>query len=481
MDFFYDGQTRRYLLQFIRAFSDYKIETGPDENGTKVQTRVPIVYGDMSWMVAQILKGQSENTLMPAPMMSAWISSIDMAPERRQDPTFESKVNAIERHFENGEYTEKIGNRYTIERYMPVPYNMVMQLDIWTTNTTTKLQLTEQIDAIFNPAVQLQQNDNKFDWTSIFEIEMIQKQWTNRTIPQGSEMERDVTSYQFMVPIWINPPAKVRRIKIIEQIVTNIHEMSVIPDDAIETGLDCIGNQIDQIIVTPGDHRIGVGIDGLANNGIILLNKYGLADPTLSWKTLFDVYGNIEDYETILRLKLDQDIEVDDFDILGTVTLDPNKANILTFTVDIDTLPNTTVGGPVDNIIDPHKDLPGSTLPAAVAGQRYLLISDYTDGEEPAVPFAPLGPWGSLIANENDIIEYNGVDWIVTFDSLNEDANQYVINLNTMNHYRFTGEDWIFTYLGEYFPGYWRMENLNADGEWSEGGGGNPFPVCPDC
>jgi hypothetical protein len=56
MDFFYDGQMRRYLTQFIRAMSNFAYK---DAKGQLVQ--VPARYGDMNRQVAQILKKNSEN------------------------------------------------------------------------------------------------------------------------------------------------------------------------------------------------------------------------------------------------------------------------------------------------------------------------------------------------------------------------------------------------------------------------------------
>jgi hypothetical protein len=482
MDFFYDNQVRRYLLQFMRIFSDFSIQSGPDENGTLTQTRVPILYGNPSWMVAQILKGQSQNTAMPSPMMAAWIVEIKTAPDRRQDPANESKVNAIERNSlgqgGGGGYGQKVGNRYTIDRYMPVPYDLTMQVDIWTTTTTTKLQLLEQILTIFNPSIQLQQNSNKLDWTSIFEVELTQVTWSNNGVPSGPDQPREVASLQFKVPIWINPPAKVKRIKIIEEIVVNVNAVKEIPDhevDSIFNSGDYLGDRMTQLIVTPGMYRIGVGTNGLQKNEVILLTKYGVADPTLSWKSLFEAYGDMELNETILRLKLDPDIENFDNDVLGNLIIDPLlPSNIARFEVDIDTLPSTIK--PVIDIINPGQVFPGRGLPAAIAGQRYLLVSDLTNGEEPAIPInTGLNPWGTITAYENDIIEYTGTNWVVSFSSRVENRNQYVINLRSMNHYKFTGDDWVFTYLGEYFPGYFRFENIHAN---DSGTGTSPSDLC---
>jgi len=77
--FFYDEQIRRYILQFLRIFSDFKIELPPDDNGVRVQKRIPIVYGDMSRMVAQILRNNDENTSVAAPMFSGYIRTVEMA------------------------------------------------------------------------------------------------------------------------------------------------------------------------------------------------------------------------------------------------------------------------------------------------------------------------------------------------------------------------------------------------------------------
>lgn len=463
-DFFYDGQVRRYLAQFMRVFSDFKCEIGLDVDNTKTQQRVPVVYGDPSYQAAQIIRGASENVIMPSPMMSAWIKSLDLDASRRKDPAFESRMSAIELHYNNEtkEYGSDPGNRFTIERYMPVPYNLVMILDIWTTNTQLKLQLLEQILTIFNPSIQLQQADNFYDWSSIFEVELTNVSWTNRGIPQGTGAERDVASLTFNVPIWINPPSKVRRISIINEIVTNVFEGHDLPEErslgGIFNPLANIGPILTQIIVTPGNLKINVGINGYAPNEIVLTDAHGLEDPTITWQSLFDKYGNLDENNSRIRLKLDPDIESSELDIIGTVSSDPTRANVLIYEIDVDTLPATTPP-PVNNIINPTNVYPASGLPAAVAGQRYLLIETLIPED------TGTNPWGSIHANINDIIEYDGTNWFTVFNSETEQEEQYVINQQTGNHYRFTGDEWVFTYLGSFFPGYWILENLRSKNE----------------
>ena len=55
MDFFYDGQIRRYVTQFMRIFIGFKFQSG---DGTLKQ--VPVSYGDLTKQVAQIIKENSE-------------------------------------------------------------------------------------------------------------------------------------------------------------------------------------------------------------------------------------------------------------------------------------------------------------------------------------------------------------------------------------------------------------------------------------
>ena len=469
MDFFFDNQIKRYLLQFMRVFADIKVRNGPDANGLYTIQRVPIMYGDPSSMVAQLIKGASQNTMLPAPMFSAWIEDIKMAPKRRQDPQYVGKLSTMERSFDptTNTYGSGPGVRQDIERYMAVPYELNLRLDVWTTNTTTKLQIFEQIATIFNPSLQLQQNGNILDWTGIFELWLENVIWTSRSIPQGSTDERDVMSFKFKVDAWINPPAKLKRSGLIAEIVTQVFNdidiqniSSSIDGEEYDPFNTCItGNPIN-IVTTEGNYRILVE-KGDTSDIITLLNEYGNIDPSLSWKNLIQKYGVITPNITELRLKLDPDITVEDFDIIGSIIEDPDHQNVLLFNVDIDTLPGNTLL-PITNIIDPTEIFPGNGLPAAARGQRYLLTSHDSIGEEPAIPpGVNTSPWGNnIVAYPNDIIEYNGINWSVVFDSQNSTGKNYVINNSNSSQYMFDGKSWTYTYYGTYAPGFWKIDGI---------------------
>ena len=59
---FYEGQVRKFLTQFIRILSNFSVEVGKDEKTNAVALRaVPVVYGDPTRQVANIIKNNSEN------------------------------------------------------------------------------------------------------------------------------------------------------------------------------------------------------------------------------------------------------------------------------------------------------------------------------------------------------------------------------------------------------------------------------------
>ena len=51
MDYFYDGQVKRYLTQFMRIMSNFSYK---DAKGQLI--RIPVRYGDMNRQVRVILK-----------------------------------------------------------------------------------------------------------------------------------------------------------------------------------------------------------------------------------------------------------------------------------------------------------------------------------------------------------------------------------------------------------------------------------------
>ena len=142
--------------------------------------------------------------------------------------------------------------------------------------------------------------------------------------------------------------------------------------------------------------------------------------------------------------------------VFGTVVVDPTDERFLLVTVDQDTIPANTLA-PINAVINPLASGPGQGLPVAVAGQRYLFTE--ATGSSSGYADAWAGMNGQeLEAKPNDIVEYDGSRWFVSFDSQSSPVNtQYVTNITTMVQYKWIGIGWVKSYQGEYAGGQWAL------------------------
>ena len=502
MQHFYDAQIRRYILQFIRMMSNFNYITGKNSKGVKETLQVPVKYGDMSKQVAQIIRKGSENTLIPAPQISCYITDLRYDRDRMYNPYHIDKKNIRERAFDSttGEYTGAPGQSHTIERIMPTPFELTFNADIFTTNTDQKLQILEQILVLFNPALELQTTDNFLDWTSLSFVELTNVNFTSRAIPQGIADEIDVATLTFRTPIFISPPAKLKRLGVIEKIV-----MSIFDEEAGTVDVDGILGEslLSKQNVTPGQFALL-----LLGNKMTLLGETSKNSTShasnrenrvfqsqsqfgakTNWTKLEGLYSeNVRcGLSKILLQQSTKNVNGDDItvEVEGTIAIDPQDEFTMLFTVDTDTIPTNTLN-PINAVINPLTFDP-TGVPV---GTRYLITEDIgnkknTDGKtaaetdihasRTAQPTADTVPnfaqaWGTTIASANDIIQLDDAgNWVRVFDSdentLFSDSSsfqsvQYVTNLLTGVQFKWMPDRgfWVKSYEGFYEPGTWRLE-----------------------
>lgn len=473
MEWFYDSQVRRYLEQFMRLFSGLSVRIGVDDNGIETFQRVPVRYGDASRMASSILRNNSENFMQTVPAIAIHISDMALADARRMNPTHQEKVQVYEKKYNpsTGKYISgQVGDSYTIERYMPVPYDLTINVDVWSSNTEQKLQLVEQLLVLFNPSVNIRSSSNAFDWSALTYVEMRGLTWSSRTIPVGTDDQIDVATLQFYVPIYINPPAKVKRLNAVKNVVFG-NTFNMQGSTGGTGGQD--GNGAGQggsgffTSVTYKGHKIFVEDDR-----VYLLTEaggsaYGDCDcaadlpedrPKLMWQDELKPYGELRPGTSHIRLRKSGLIPGRNCDgeIIGLIDFNPEDDNTLIFTLDPDTLPADTAA-PVNGIIDPTKDWPGhGPLPEALPGQRYLIIKD--------LPFSSY--WTNLEAYANDIIEFNGSEWFVA-RSHQDFTTEVITNSYTMKKYEWIPPSindnqwvqgkWVDVYQGLYGSGHWAV------------------------
>ena len=495
MDYFYDGQIRRYLTQFMRLMSNFSYQDG---KGNLIQ--VPVRYGDMNRQVSQILKKNSENTVPNAPFISCYIKNMELARDRLQNPYYENTMNIrgrdtsyIDENPDSLTYGETIeglantqGPNYTIKRLMPTPYKLDFVADIWASNTEMKLQILEQILVLFRPAMELQTTDNFIDWTSLSYLELTEMTWSSRSIPQGIEQDIDIATLSFESPIWISTPIKVQKLGIITNIINSIY---VEPTGTISGSYD-----IDGYFTGRGP----VAVDGinLKQYSAVILGNTATLLGGHSWLTILDNYpGHFR--AGLSQIRFTKDLQ--GTEVVGMMTLNPSDERVMLIDIDASTIPSNSQIPPnsgltyVDAIIDPTT----FTVSNPSSGIRYLILEDinptyrqvlYIDnpGYDPTNPDSPqklvkLDANGNAVyqtlypntantvknwsnadnsvfsASANDIITWDGTKWNIIFDSNAGAAPTYVTNIRTQTQYVWDGQQWSSSYEGEYKPGHWRL------------------------
>lgn len=480
MDFFYDGQIRRYVTQFMRIFIGFKYEAGDGKQQT-----VPVMYGDLTRQVANIIRENSENKMPTVPRMACYITGLQTDPTRLSDPTFTSKVNIRERRYTEQDdgtrtYTGEQGKNVTVERLMPTPYSLSMKADIWTSNTDQKLQLLEQILVLFNPALEIQTTDNYVDWTSLSVVYLDSTNFSSRSIPAGTESDIDICSLDFTIPIWISPPVKVKKLGVIRSIIANIFTED--GDVKNISSLVYNGDGSNTVYVNPRfpvllfkannnqpyDYELTIIDPYAAIESVGLGEKESVANnKQYDWNAILTRLGNFN-ANSVIYFRQPNGTEM-----AGTFAIHPTDPKILLVTFDQDTIPSNTIiegtraaaqSTSIDAIVNPTTFNPidkWNGLANIPVGTRYLLLESVGDPDSVS-PDAWKGTDGSTQTSyqllQNNIVEWDGSSWNTVFDTAKAADTTYVTNIRTGIQYKWDGIQWLKSFEGEYSPGYWRLD-----------------------
>ena len=257
---------------------------------------------------------------------------------------------------------------------MPTPYTLTVNVDVWTTNTDQKLQLLEQILMLFNPSLEIQSTDNYIDWTSLSVINMTDITFSSRSIPTGTETEIDIATLTLEMPIYISPPAKVKKLGVITNIIT-----AMFADDGLEINIDDTAyaqslvkeahivdetttNKLtgkrealtsETTLITTSHNNYDLLF---MNNVARLIGKNAVVGSETWTGYLNSLPFEFESGITELRLQ-----RSNGFEIIGTVAINTTDETELMVNIDADTLPDDTyIEGrtSIDYIIDPAKKNP---------------------------------------------------------------------------------------------------------------------------
>lgn len=190
------------MRQFCHIFSGLKVMTGKGECGTEEFMSVPICIGSKDRVVAAIQSGNTQNRPFSLPLMAATMSGLALAPTRKGVGVVDRRVYLPT----GGVYPDDLR---TVIRVMPIAFTMSMELSIYASNTDQLHQILEQILILFDPCLQIQNNDDHFDWTKLTAVELTGIN-NEENYPPGGDRRILTWSLNFDIPIWISAPLDVK-------------------------------------------------------------------------------------------------------------------------------------------------------------------------------------------------------------------------------------------------------------------------------
>lgn len=443
--YFYDKQIRRYLLQIARIFSGYQVKDGFDTiNGVRVQRykQVPVAHANISRIGATVMQSNSENMLLNAPAMAFYIADLQPSPDMRQYQHHMQVSRFTEKQKdENGKYIDKAGKKYEVAQNMPVPFEMKINLDIWTSSMEQKLEIFEQLSVYFNPGFEFRVSSSRFDMGQKTNIELESVQWTSKSVPVGTSTDLDFMTITFKIsPVRISSPAKITR----QNIIKSIHMTGTLNNEL--NGIDSIfqGTPLHNIYVSPTAHDLEITketIDGVKRNMGRIINKGD--NEFTKWAEIYKLYGVDYELPVLLRLRQHSDIENDTHDVYATVISSEDDPFVIFIDYDIDTFKPSTLEN-IDGIISGNNSNIG--MFNAEDGTRYMVATDMIDN----------ALWNIVVISHSIIEKQNGT-WNIVFDSRSANTVEYVVNIKTREQYKFIPELKLFqpTNVGTYTEGYW--------------------------
>lgn len=242
--FYYNGQIARYINQFMAVFTGLQVQIGKRNNQEERLIPVDIHYAHVDRVVASILADNTQNKPIKLPVMSAYMSGLTLAMNRARGVGQERRVT----------YTPVGGlvpdDMKVIHQRMPVPHNLTMDLNIYTSNTNQHFQILEQLLPLFDPSLNLQTSDAIFDWTRLTCIEL--KDVTLDTnFPIGTERRIVQSKLVFEMPIEISIPAQLRK-DFVEKIYMRVGIANTMAEDNYEiiAELDGTGEPYELVATT---------------------------------------------------------------------------------------------------------------------------------------------------------------------------------------------------------------------------------------
>ncbi len=233
----YEHQLKSYLVQFAAVFGGMQVSIGKREDAEPSLATVPIKNASQDRVVGAIIGENTQNKMIRLPLMSFQLTNVE------QDPTLRKGVGTSRRQTKMPTGGLFPNDLEVISQRMPVPYRANFELKIWASNQDQHYQIMEQILTLFDPQIQLQKNDDYFDWARIYTLELTNIQF-DETVPMGVDRRVIQSTLTFTAAIHLSMPAIVRQ-NVINDIFLRIGAVGTDVETAADVIADLDGQGIE--------------------------------------------------------------------------------------------------------------------------------------------------------------------------------------------------------------------------------------------
>ncbi len=192
-NYFFFNVFRKTIVQFFDAFNDIKIARYAADGMTVDRyIEVPIKHSVKEKVYSWLTERKDDEML---PMITAYISSIDYATER--------KVNS------GHSFTAECDlENYSVQTYLhPTPYNLTFTMNIWALHMVDVDQIIEQILPFFSPHIYVRISLEELN--TAFDTKIIFRSATPEISHEMADMDYRVINYtlDFEVQTWFFKPS----------------------------------------------------------------------------------------------------------------------------------------------------------------------------------------------------------------------------------------------------------------------------------
>jgi hypothetical protein len=218
-NYYYAGQLRQHMIQFMAIFGGLKVSSGKNDRDSETDLiEVPIVMESRDRVVEHIFNSNTQNKMLRLPTMSAQLSGLAMAPERMAGQNQIRRETKLKR---GGTVPDDLQSIVTIQT---IPYAATADLNILASNTQQLHECLEQILLLFNPVLQIQVSDAYGDRQKMVEVFLDNISLDENRAPGTDDRIMEATlSFSFI--IYLAPPVSYRD-NIIKNIIVRLQEVN---------------------------------------------------------------------------------------------------------------------------------------------------------------------------------------------------------------------------------------------------------------